>query len=164
MSHVRCPVCRHNLGDPDDDSEHPDGEVSDSDGEEGDGGRGESTIVIIDTPTDGSCDNEDDHVRMIQKGTELAESIKQERKAVGWKLRKEEWTGRVNGVGGRKYLLRGHAILRPRSGAAPHVIHIEPHDLRHRKEIEAFGCKGGQQHRHKPWRTNRKPSAKASAR
>ncbi len=164
MSHVRCPVCRHNLGDPDDDSEHPDGEVFDSDGEEGDGGRGESTIVIIDTPTDGSCDNEDDHVRMIQKGTELAESIKQERKAVGWKLRKEEWTGRVNGVGGRKYLLRGHAILRPRSGAAPHVIHIEPHDLRHRKEIEAFGCKGGQQHRHKPWRTNRKPSAKASAR
>jgi hypothetical protein len=158
IGHVRCPMCRRNLGDPDDKEDDPVGE-NDEVGER----RGESTFVVIDVPGDGTFRDPVDEDRMIDRGAELASAIKDQEIPRGWKYRQEEWTTRMRGVGKRQYLLRASVLMR-RLGSPPHLVLVVPFTLRSRPEIDSTKHSMSAHIPNQRWRTNRKPSKRVCTR
>ena len=138
MGHSRCPVCRHNLGDPDDEQQEE--EVED------DEERPQTTHVmtVID---DGGAATDLDEWRLFDLAATLGHIIKNEVWHPRWKWRKQIWTTKMRGSGGRRFVVQADVIDREGERVAPHLIMAWAILMRPRsavrKEIEARSRTGG---------------------
>jgi hypothetical protein len=138
VGHSRCPVCRHNLGDPDDEQEE---EVEDGDEE-----RPQTTHVILDID-DGGAATDLDEWRLFDLAATLGHMIKNEEWHPRWKWRKQIWTAKMRGSGGRRFMVKAEVVERDGERVAPHLIVAWAIPLRARaavrQEIEAQARTGG---------------------
>lgn len=114
VGHVRCPVCRMNLGDPDNEQE--------GEGDEA-GGVARTTLITVNLPNHWS-DGGTDFDRVFDFGAQLALNIQLGTCPRNWKQRTAEWTSKMKASGQRGYLLRADVIGRG-VGKPPHLVYIE---------------------------------------
>jgi len=148
VSHNRCPVCRRNLGDPDDVQEEMD--------EDDDEGSVRVCHVVLSLARFNTfAPDEVDQEWMRHWGTELAFGFRDDEWDRRWRKRKDEWTLKMRGVGRRHYLIRADVIERDQPKTIPHVIYMEPFLL---QEIDPLRSVGGGKHTRQRWRAHQQPN------
>lgn len=147
VSHNRCPVCRRNLGDPDDLQEELD-EVED--------GPVRVCHVVLSLHRFNTFRPDPvDQERMYEWGSELATGIREDAWDLRWRKRKDEWTLKLRGVGRRHYLIRADVLERDQPKTLPYVIYLEPFLL---EEIDPMRSVGGGKHTRQRWRAHKLPN------
>lgn len=125
MEHVRCPMCRHNLGGGDD-----------AEREEEEAIPHFTTIIAVDSP-DGESDDTDAVDRAYWLGVDLAEVVAEGRvQDRRWTMRTGEWTARMRGTRKRQCLLRATVVERgTNEPKPPHLVALEIRWLRELAEV-----------------------------
>lgn len=149
VSHNRCPVCRRNLGDPDDVQEE-------MDAEEGEDGTVRVCHVVLALSRFNTFHPDPvDQDRMHEWGTELAVGIREDAWDLRWRKRKDEWTLKLRGVGRRHYLIRADVLEREQPKTLPYVIYLEPFLL---EDIDPMRSIGRGKHTRQRWRAHKLPN------
>lgn len=125
-AHNRCPLCRHNLGDPDDKQEE---EVEDE------VERSQTTRVVIDID-DGGMSTDTEGWRLFDSVAMLSSAIKDGIRHPCWKERKELWTSKFRGGGGRQYSVVAEVYEREGEGKPPHLIIATAYPMRERNMVK----------------------------
>lgn len=149
VSHNRCPVCRRNLGDPDDLQEEMDVD------EDEEGPVRVCNVVLSLARFNTFRPDPVDQDRMHDWGSELALGIQEEEWDVRWRKRKDEWTLKMRGVGRRHYLIRADVFERDQPKTLPHIVYLEPFLL---QEIDPMRSVSGGKHTRQQWRAHRLPN------
>ena len=149
VSHNRCPVCRRNLGDPDDVQEEMDAD------EVEDGSSRVCHVVLALARFNTFRPDLVDQDRMHDWGTELALGIREDAWDMRWRKRKDEWTLKLRGVGRRHYLIRADVLERDGPKMLPHVVYMEPFLL---QESDPMRSVGSGKHTRQRWRAHTQPN------
>lgn len=143
VSHNRCPVCRRNLGDPDDVQEEMDDEEN--------GPVRLCHMVLSFSQHNMFRPNVIDQGRMHDWGAELADGIRQDLWDIRWRRRKDEWTLKLRGMERRHYLIRATVIERDEPKTLPYCIYMEAFLL---QEIDPKRSIGGGKHIRQQWQAH----------
>lgn len=148
VSHNRCPVCRRNLGDPDDVQEELD--------EDEDERQVRVCHVVLSLARYGTFRPDPvDQEQMYAWGAELADGIEEDAWDMRWRKRKDEWTLKLRGVGRRHYLIRADVLEREQPKTLPYVVYLEPFLL---EEIDPMRSVGRGKHTRQRWRAHKQPN------
>jgi len=147
VSHNRCPVCRRNLGDPDDVQEEMD---------ESEDRPGQVCHVVLSLARCGTFRPDPvDQEQMYAWGAELADGIEEDAWDMRWRKRKDEWTLKLRGVGRRHYLIRADVFERSQPKTLPYAVYLEYFLL---QEIDPMRGVGGGKHTRQRWRAHKQPN------